>query len=153
MHNSTILENLVKAIEVISNKPAKRSGKGYRLPCPAHHGKDYNLYIGDGDKKLVIKCHSHQCDPKDIVESAGLTLSDIYYERLTGSKLNQHRIKASDLQIKKELEKELLVLMYWLNDIWREMWPINEDADPPRVALAIRRVHTATKHFIKEGVQ
>lgn len=41
---------------------AKRTGADWRVPCPAHGGKDFNLAVGDGDKGApVFKCHSHAC--------------------------------------------------------------------------------------------
>jgi len=133
------LESVKHAIELYLNKTAKKSGRGYRLPCPYHNGHDNNLYIGDGDKKLIIKCFSHQCDPRDIVESVGLSQADIYYERLGGTKLQHHKRIRNDLEIKRELEIELLILLFWINDSWRGMWPINEKSDPDRVELALTR--------------
>ena len=107
---SDILHKVISAIEAVNIKPFSKSGKGFRLQCPAHDGKDLNLYVADGDKRLIIKCHSHQCDPKDILEAVGLSLKDIYYDSgLTTQERKKYKQLKTDKQIKKELVQELLV--------------------------------------------
>lgn len=151
---SPTLQQLVTAIELVMNKQAKKSGKGVRLPCPAHNGKNFNLYLADGQKKLIIKCHSHQCDPKEVLESVGLGLSDIYYERTfsTSGERQAHFSQQQNQQIKKELGFELLILQLWLGDSARGEPPTAESADCKRVELAWTRVDAAASHFLKAGV-
>jgi hypothetical protein len=150
---SPALQQLVTAIESVMNKQAKKSGKGFRLPCPAHNGKDFNLYLADGQKKIMIKCHSHQCDPKEVLAAVGLGLSDIYYEN-TFSTSGEHKAHLSHQQnyrIKKELGFELLILQLWLSDSEKGEIPTAGSTDFKRVNLALTRVDTATNHFLKVG--
>ena len=149
---SDILNKVVAAIEAVNTKPFQQSGKGFRLQCPAHDGKDRNLYIADGDKKLIIKCHSHQCDPKDILESVGLSLQDIYYDSgLTPQEKKQYKQLKTDKQIKKELVQELLVLLLWIDASWQNIFPQEPTKDPARVKQAWRRVIAAGEYY-KERV-
>ncbi|TCL09544.1 Toprim domain-containing protein [Shimia isoporae] len=37
-----------------------------RAPCPAHDGTDNNLVISHGNNGIVMYCHSHGCDFRDI---------------------------------------------------------------------------------------
>lgn len=66
------LNNFVVAVEAVTGKPAQRSGRGFRVCCPAHNGDDRNLYIGPGRGSIIIKCHSHDCTRADILRAAGV---------------------------------------------------------------------------------
>ena len=48
-----------------------KEGNGYRIPCPAHGGKDANLKIWDSDSDgwLGATCFSHGCEWKDITDA------------------------------------------------------------------------------------
>lgn len=141
------LENVLSAITASSEAKVSKSGQGYRLQCPAHRGKKQSLYIADGDKKLIIKCHSHQCDPKEILESVGLSLKDIYYDSgLSGqAKMDYHKASA-DRQIKKSLAHELVILSMWVGDCAAGTFPAS-DKDSERVKQAWKRVISAGEHY------
>ena len=52
---------------------ARRSGSGWKIPCPAHNGEDPNCYIANGDDGgLVAHCHSHGCQWADIMDALGV---------------------------------------------------------------------------------
>ena len=51
---------------------ARRSGDGYRGPCPAHGGQDDNLSIVDSGDGAIVTCHSHHCDITAIKKALGL---------------------------------------------------------------------------------
>lgn len=66
-----------------------------RAPCPAHDGDGLNLAVYrhalTSDRRLGMKCYSHDCDPAEVLAAIGLTLSHQYYdhderERLTFAK-------------------------------------------------------------------
>jgi len=56
--------------------------KNGRFRCPSHGGYDFNLALRDTAKKVQITCFSHGCSAKSILESVGLSMSDMYYERV-----------------------------------------------------------------------
>jgi len=147
-----VLNRVVAAIEAANTKPAQNSGKGFRLQCPAHGGDDRNLYIADGDNRLLITCHSHHCDPKDILESVGLPIKDIYYNPLTPQEKIQQKTIINDRQLKSDLEIELLILLQWLSAFYKKMFPIDSDADRTRVLVAMQRIQKVTAYYLKAGV-
>ena len=52
---------------------ARRSGAGYRLPCPVHEGRGANLHVWPReDGSIGATCHSHQCRYADILAALGL---------------------------------------------------------------------------------
>lgn len=64
---------VVDAASIAAQYPnAKRSGQGWKIPCPAHRGEHPNCYIADGDTGLIAKCWSHDCDYKEIVTALGV---------------------------------------------------------------------------------
>jgi len=145
MHD--VLHQVVAAIETVNTKPAQKSGKGFRLQCPAHNGNDRNLFIADGDNRLLITCHSHHCDPKDILESVGLSIKDVYYQQLDSKQKSAYKVLITDKQIKKELEIELLILLVWIADSYCNMFPVSGETDLARIKLAVNRVMKALSHL------
>lgn len=134
------------AIESTVGKKARRSGKGFRLPCPAHGGKNHNLWIADGEHRVAMSCKSQQCDPKDIMESVGLSIRDVYFEPLYFEQGNEYRAVSKGKGVAKELGTELLILNLWLADHNAGAYPRNE-ADRERVRLAFERVPKALKYL------
>ncbi|HIE90542.1 MAG TPA: hypothetical protein EYQ56_02315 [Methylophilaceae bacterium] len=134
------------AIESTVGKNARRSGKGFRLPCPAHGGANPNLWIADGDNRVIMSCKSQQCDPKDIMESVGLSIRDVYFEPLYHERANEYRAIAKGKGVAKDLAFELLVLDCWLSDHDAGAYPRNE-VDRERVKIAFERVPKALKYL------
>jgi len=144
--HSNTLEMIQCAIESTTGKKARRSGKGYRLPCPSHGGKNHNLWIADGDNRVIMSCKSQNCDPKDIMESIGLSIRNVYFEPLYHDQVNEYRTIAKGKGVAKELGTELLVLNLWLADHNADAYPRSE-ADKERVKIAFERVPKALKYL------
>jgi len=51
---------------------AERNGKGYRAPCPHHHGENPNLSIIDSPDGAVITCFSQDCKITDFIKTLNL---------------------------------------------------------------------------------
>lgn len=71
----TLQSNIISADEIAQRFPnAKRSGDGWKIPCPQHKGDDANCYIANGDDGgLVAFCHSHpECTWQGIMDALGL---------------------------------------------------------------------------------
>lgn len=68
------------AAELASLLRARRCGKGrWVAKCPAHDDRTPSLSIAEGKKvPVVIKCMSAGCDPKSIMEAAGLKWGDLF---------------------------------------------------------------------------
>lgn len=57
----------------------KRGEKSSQSLCPCHNDKQASLTISKGDKGVLIRCHAG-CDCKDIVQSVGLRMKDLFYD-------------------------------------------------------------------------
>jgi hypothetical protein len=143
-----LLYYIVTAIEAVSSKLASKSEKGFRLQCPAHKGKNRNLFIADGDKRLIMTCHSQHCDPKDIMESVGLTISDVFYEKLNPQKAKEYKAKVTTRQLIEELNHELIIISLWVTDFSEGLYPRNGENDRVTCKQSFQRVQKAL-HFLE----
>lgn len=143
-------QTIINAIEASTARPVRKSGNGYRTLCPYHGGKHHNLSISDGTDRVLLHCHSNNCDPKDILESIGLKINDIYHEQLTPAQAKRHKSIANDREIRNAFEQEILIILCWISDKNRLLFPIPEH-DEERVLQAMSRINTATAHYIKEA--
>ncbi len=148
---SSQLSMIVAAIEANTGKKARSAGNGYRVVCPLHGKSDANLSVGDGDGKVLLHCHSHHCDPKDILESLGFNIRDIYHEQLNPQQSKHHAIKAQRNQIRESLQVELLILLQSYSDFYKDLYT-DQGADGKRVRLAVSRIGNAMDFFKKEGI-
>ena len=145
------LNRIVSAIENTTGKPAKWTGDNAKLVCTHDGATHYNLSVKDGSDRVLLHCHSHGCDPKDILESVGLTISDIYHQQLTPKEQRQHKVVINDRQLRNEFEHEILILLCWISDSNELLFPIGEH-DIERVKLAMKRINTAAEHYLAEGI-
>ena len=74
MANSTpSLDEWLNALRHATGTEGRRDGGGFRFPCPAHGGEDFNLRIAPGDVVPVVAwCWSHGCTYEEICASVGL---------------------------------------------------------------------------------
>ncbi len=143
---TSLLDFTVATIEAIGTKSALRSGKGFRMQCPAHNGQDRNLFIGDGDNRLIMTCHSHHCDPRDIMESAGLSIKDIYYEQLNTEQKSEYKSQITIRKLIEELSHELVIVTLWITDYSEGVYP-RVSNDTERTKKAFTRVQRVLKHL------
>ncbi len=141
----------VSSIESHTNKSAKWIGDKAKLVCTHDGAKNYNLAVTDGSDRVLFHCHSHGCDPKDILESVGLKITDIYHQKLTPDKARQHKAVINDRQLRNEFEHEILIILCWISDSNKLLFPIGEH-DLERVKLAMKRINTAAEHYLAEGI-
>jgi hypothetical protein len=52
----------------------------FRSRCPAHHGDNRDaLKVTEGtDRRVLLWCHAHGCEPQLIVTALGLSMSDLF---------------------------------------------------------------------------
>lgn len=59
----------------------KKQGSGYTAQCPGHDDKENSLSITEGtDRRILLHCHAG-CSVKEILDSMGLKLADLYPEK------------------------------------------------------------------------
>ena len=97
-------------------EPAGRAPNGkpqYRIPCPAHNGKDRNLALWDGDGgNVAAKCwKSPGCSYQDILDALGIEF--VYQgresKRLDGTSVKRRRGPGKDLTGNPGSPKDVLV--------------------------------------------
>lgn len=60
----------------------QKSGKGWRTACPSCGGRSRKLSVGESDDgRALLHCFGG-CEVADVVGAAGLTLGDLFPERL-----------------------------------------------------------------------
>jgi hypothetical protein len=52
----------------------------FRARCPGHQSDNREaLYVSEGaDRRVLVYCHAHGCEPRLIVTAVGLTMSDLF---------------------------------------------------------------------------
>ncbi|HIF50814.1 MAG TPA: hypothetical protein EYQ42_04685 [Thiotrichaceae bacterium] len=150
---SSALETILIAIEASTSKPARKHGSGYRALCPYHGGKHHNLSISDGDDRVLLRCHSNHCDPKNILESIGLKISDIYHQALTLAQSRNYKSIATDREIRSSLEVEIIILFQWLSASNKVLFPCDEEVSRERAMEAFKRVKNGCNHYLTEGIK
>ena len=72
---------------VLSKLPAaKRTGRGWTAPCPAHDDRHPSLSVAEGDAgRVLLKCHAG-CRTGDVVAALGLTMADLMPEQAPGAR-------------------------------------------------------------------
>lgn len=74
----------MSAVETLLNRleAVQKAGPGWRAKCPACGGRSRKLSISEADEgRALVHCFAG-CDAAAIVEAAGLTLADLFPERL-----------------------------------------------------------------------
>lgn len=61
----------------------QKNGKGWRSACPACGGRSRKLSVSESDDGRVLLYCFGGCDAATVVGAAGLTLGDLFPERLT----------------------------------------------------------------------
>jgi hypothetical protein len=57
------------------------SGRQRQYTCPSHDDRHPSLSVTDGESKVLIWCHSPDCDTDSVLRSLGLTRADLFDER------------------------------------------------------------------------
>jgi len=70
---------------VLRLKQAQKTPGGWTALCPAHDDHRPSLGVTEGSAgRILVKCHSAGCTPERIVESMGLSMSDLFAGNGTG---------------------------------------------------------------------
>lgn len=55
------------------------SAVSFQARCPAHRGEGRSLSVTEGsDRRALLHCFAHQCDPSAVVEALGLRMADLF---------------------------------------------------------------------------
>lgn len=122
------------------------SGRGWRSRCPSCGGRSRKLSISEADDRLLVHCFGG-CEVADVLQAIGLTLADLFPERLPGDtpeERRQRRRAAVESQWGAALEAlELEGTIIRLAGEQLARWHVLSEEDDQRLALAVRRVEEA----------
>ena len=113
--------------------------------CPAHEDKRASMAIRElPDEKILLHCFAG-CSVNEIVSAVGLTLSDLFPEKLNpnGSKPERRPFSASD--VLRAISLEAMIASLALSDLASGK-PISKP-DLERARLAASRLKTAAEAF------
>jgi len=102
------IDNLLSRLDRVN----KVSG-GWRSRCPSHQSKSLSLAISEvDDGRVLLKCFAG-CEALAILQSIGLTLSDLFPNdtKHTPAQKHQYRINKSAHETLKAIEDPVNVLM------------------------------------------
>lgn len=104
------IAEIASRCEVVTGNRVTVKNGCFRVACPAHGSKDPNLVVWQNDNETIgMKCYSHGCDRKEIVEALGFTLADILPGR-TPTEARRRKVFRNRIQIEQELLHELLLI-------------------------------------------
>lgn len=154
------MSGAVRKLAVISNVAdrllsrldgVERRGRGWRVRCPSH-GSDKNrtlsVAVGD-DGRLLIHCFAG-CSAHEVVQAAGLELSDLFPDRITHNATPEQRRELRQAARQAQWAAALDVLdleariVAVAGDQIAGSVPLNAE-DRERLGLALGRVRAARK--------
>lgn len=124
-----------------------RYGEGWRARCPACGGKGrdkVSICVGKTGA-ILVKCFAG-CDAAAVVEAAGLTLSDLFPERIADTPEDRRRNRLLARQAGwgaalPVLEFEARIVLLVAKDVADGLIPC--DSDMARLAQAVQRIEDA----------
>ena len=77
--------NVLRRLENVTG----RCGK-WMACCPAHEDKTPSLAISETDDRVLIHCFAG-CETDDVIATIGLSLADLFYNKLSNNELTEGR--------------------------------------------------------------
>lgn len=114
---------------------------GWMARCPAHNGDGQSLAITDKDNGyILIHCFAHECEVSDILASIGMSVGDLFPERLPDRSYSppKHAIPGADLV--RALRLELTKVQLIVSDIANGTLDVRVLDDAAITAGRIRKV-------------
>ena len=113
--------------------------RGWVARCPAHHDKTPSLSVRElPDGRVLVHCFAG-CDVHDILAAVGLSLRDLFPERLGDFRHERDPFPARD--VLKALGHETLVVLMAASTVAQGGALDSDNLD--RLTLAVRRIREA----------
>ena len=92
----------MKAEDVLDRLEHVTGGKGkWMACCPAHQDKSPSLAINEADDRILVHCFAG-CETSDVIAALGLTVSDLFYNKLAGGELTESKKRRYEEALKSE---------------------------------------------------
>lgn len=130
--------------ELLSKLHGVKAGNAvgrYIARCPAHEDRAPSLTIrGEEDGRILIHCFAG-CDALDVVQAVGMTLSDLFPERLTRERMPRVHMPFSPMDALNCLTTESAIVAIAASDL--SLGKTLSEPDTMRVLRAAGRIATA----------
>lgn len=134
-----MIENILSRL----NKVKKSGAQSWRACCPAHGGTHQNLALRINDVGVIeVKCFSHLCEGREIMASIGLTLADLYPDRIDPPKGLGRRTKWNPYEVLACVSSESLLVAHFGSEL--QTHPLSE-IDRNRLFKAVNHLRAAAK--------
>lgn len=92
----------MKAEDVLGRLEHVTGGKGkWMACCPAHQDRSPSLAINEADDRILVHCFAG-CETSDVIAALGLTVSDLFYNKLAGGGLTEGKKRRYEEVLKSE---------------------------------------------------
>lgn len=147
--NSIMSTQIVKIKRALTQAVGAPNKNG-RFRCPSHDGYDFNLALRDTARKVQMTCFSHGCSAKSILESVGLSMSDMYYDKCKKYDTSEYLTpQIKDRLTPDEVSRETAIIETYAKDLEDSHIELNA-FDGYRAKVAKARLH---RHYTtKQGV-
>jgi len=92
----------MNALDVLDRLEQVTGGVGkWMACCPAHNDKSPSLAVSEGDDRVLVHCFAG-CETSDVTGAIGLTVADLFYNKLAASELTDGKRKRFEEVLKHE---------------------------------------------------
>lgn len=140
------IDRLLQAHEQYTTYRSQRSGRGYRITCPACGTKSYKVAVTEADNGSVLMHAFCGHSPAEVLAAMGLTLTDLFPLRdlRTMSPEKRRELRQQSLITKHQAALSILDIEATILEIAAarvgEGIPL-ADADLTRIRVAALRIH------------
>ena len=127
-------------------KKVYRSGEGeYQCLCPSHDDSNASLGLKFKEDKMILNCFAG-CDMHSILDSVGLTWSDVMPDSLDSTQRTQGKMKFNPYAVLKAIKDDVLFMALCSNTLSKSN-PL-EESDKEKlfeVTARLRRLYDNIK--------
>lgn len=85
--------------------------------CPAHNGDGQSLAVTHAEGgRILIHCFAYQCDVSDILDAIGMSIGDLFPDRLPEHRYEPRKHGVSSIDVLRAMKHELLVVDFLAQD-------------------------------------
>lgn len=115
----TLLSRLDGVQQVRSNQ--------WKCRCPAHNGEGRSLWIKNEDNGYILMhCFAHECEAGDILEAIGMSVSDLFPERLPDRTYQPPKYAVPATDVLRVMRHELAVAEILISDLMAGKLELND---------------------------
>lgn len=111
---SAPIEQLLSRLDGVQQVKAN----GWKSRCPSHNGEGKSLVITHSDDgRILIHCFAYECEPGEILSAIGMTVSDLFPDRLPERVYPRMKHAIPAIDIVRTLKHELTKVQIIVSDI------------------------------------